>query len=176
MPDINLLPEILKEKQKSAKTHFLINGLSIILLIFTSAILAVLFSYRLSVTQNLNTLSQEVRVLENSIEQFREQEGLHKYINLKITAFATNLEERKVYGSQITKIKEVLSNTAIITKINIEKDGKASISGESASFPELSKKFTALEKTEVFEVFEIASLRLNQEKGSVEFGIEGKLE
>lgn len=176
MAEINLLPEILKEKQKSAKTHFLINGLSIILLILTSAILAVLFSYRLSVTQNLNTLSQRTGVLENSIEQFREQEGLHKYINLKLTSFAKNLEERKVYGSQLAKIREVLSNTAIITKINLQKDGKASISGEAASFPELAKKFAALEKTDIFEGFEITNLRLDQEKGIVEFSIDGKLE
>ena len=174
MPDINLLPQTLQEEQKTARIRLLANTVSVIALILFSTFLAVCFSYRLRLTKNLTSLNQEIGSLEQDIAKFREEEGLYRFLTLKIDAFAENLKERQIYGSNVKKIREIFTNTANIEKMTIEKD-MITIFGEAVSFPEVAAKFAVLQNSKLFENVEITSIGVNQEKGVIEFGIQGKL-
>ena len=172
--EINLLPQILQEEQKTARIRLLANTVSVIVLILFSTFLAVCFSYRLRLTKNLTSLNQEIGSLEQDIAKFREEEGLYRFLTLKIDAFAENLKERQIYGSNVKKIREIFTNTANIEKMTIEKD-MITIFGEAVSFPEVAVKFAVLQNNKLFENVEITSIGVNQEKGVIEFGIQGKL-
>lgn len=172
--EINLLPQILQEEQKTARARLLVNTVSIIALVLFSTILAICFSYRLRLTKNFTSLNQKIGGLEQDIAGFREEEGLYRFLTLKIDAFAENLKERQVYGSNVKKIREIFTNTANIEKMTIEKD-MITIFGEAVSLPEVAAKFAMLQNSRLFEDFEITSIGVNQEKGVIEFGVQGKL-
>lgn len=175
MRDINLLPETLQEKQKKTRFRFLANTGSVIFLIFISIVMAVVFFYRSYLTQTLNVPAKNQSEAENEIAQFREEEGLYRFLGLKLTSLNQNLQERKTYGAKIGKIREVFANTANLTKISMEKD-KVSLAGEAVSFPDLAAKLSSLEKIKLFETFEITGLEINKERGRVDFTIQGNLE
>lgn len=176
MRDINLLPETLQKGQKESKRRLLVNSLSVILLVFASTILVILFSYRSHLSQNLQTFSKNQKQIENEIAEFRETEGLFRFVGLKVAAFSEELTKRKSYGIRIAKIREIFANSATLTKVSLSDKGEAHISGEVVSFPELAIKLVSLNKSLIFENFEIVSLGLSQEKGVVEFGIQAKFE
>lgn len=175
MRAINLLPETLQEKQKKAKVHTLVNAASIILLIFASTILAALFFYRVHLTNQGNMLHEEESQLELSLTNLREEEGLYRYIGLKLSGLSGNLKKRQVYGGEIAKLKEVFSNTVVVTKMSIDQNGKILVSGEAASYPDLAIKLADLAKEKILQEFEIAGLSVDQKKGVVNFDLQGKL-
>ncbi|MBM4402110.1 MAG: hypothetical protein FJ044_02600 [Candidatus Cloacimonetes bacterium] len=176
MPEINLLPETLQERQKSAKLRHWANALSIILLIFASTVLVVVFFYRLRLNQNLQTLTENQNQIEKAISEYREEEGLFRFAKLKLSAFSQDLTKQKTYGAKIAKIREIFVNSATLTQISLDEKGEAYIAGEVVSFPELAAKLSLLNKALIFENIEISSLGFNQEKGVVEFAIQAKFE
>lgn len=173
---INLLPEQLRKKQKIKRIYFFVNLFSIALLFILSSILLALFSYRHQVTSSLNSLTIEADHVRSQLERLRNNEGLYRYIKIKVTYLGEKLNTRPLYGDKLFRIQEVAKDSISIVDLEMDHEENIVLSGETESFATLANTLLVLTTEEnLLHDLELTKLGKEKETGKISFTINGSL-
>lgn len=168
--DINLLPEELKRKQKLKKIYFLANLLSITFFLILSAVLLTLFSYRHYVTADLNSSVIEADQLRSQLRTLRSNEGLYRYIQIKVSYIDQNLSARPQYGEKLSRLQEIVQDAITIRNLEMDNEGKVLLSGEAESFVVLAETLKAISVDENL-LSDLTLTKLSKEKETGKIGL-----
>jgi Tfp pilus assembly protein PilN len=141
--DINLLPEQ-TEDQSKVKQNKLITQISVVVLAVTIVAVVGLFAAKLALQAQLNSLGQQIATQENRIQAKKNEEGVVRTIDAKLTTLSTFFASQKHYSNFLNQFTKTLPTTMTLTDLSVDTKNQATIAGKVSTYSDLAGFFDKL--------------------------------
>ncbi len=146
---INLLPIELTLSKRERERRNLTNSLSIAILVIIVITTAIVLSIRLSQTIRLRTLNSQIDGSKNSIQNYKEREGLLTILKTRLDGINAISQSDPVQAQAFNLILTIMPEDIKIIEFKADKSGIVTLSGQTGNLFSLKSFFNNLMDTKL---------------------------
>jgi len=135
--DINLLPQLGKEKEKRKKLLVILNFSAIGLLALTLLILIGAFFYKSIVEKGYENIQKESATQKALLKQYESVEIQLSEVKQRVGKVQSILDSRKEYLNLLSNLEKITPRKIIYNSLTVDDDDLVSLTGNCPSYDEL---------------------------------------